>query len=100
MKKLIERIRLYWAKIKELNSDDHAMTKHPNQCRFPGCTDYGTIIYACRYGKPCFCDGHSKEQSPWTRAYLEKCEYRNKFTVRPQLWGLMKQNNDSPTPPP
>lgn len=82
MKNLLERIRQYWTKIKKLNSDDQALSKNQNQCRFPGCADFGTLIYICRYGRPCFCDYHSRENSPWTKSHLEKCEWRGKTTMR------------------
>lgn len=88
MKNLLKRIRQYWAKIKELNSDDCAITKNQNQCRFPGCDNFGTLIYLCRYGQPCFCERHSRENCPWTRCYLEKSEWRHKTTLRPKLMPL------------
>ena len=88
MKKLCERIRKYFAKIKELNSDEQALIKHQNQCHFPGCNDFGVFIYICRFGKPCFCDYHNREKSPWTRACLEKREWQHKTIERPKILPL------------
>ncbi len=82
MKKLWERIRKYLTKLKELSLYDREFIKNQNQCRFPGCTDFGTFIYICRYGKPCFCDYHSREKSPWTRSYIDKREWQHKTITR------------------
>lgn len=89
MKKLLEKIKKYFTKLKELNSDEQALIKHQSQCHFPGCTDFGVFIYICRYGQPCFCDYHKRENSPWTRAYLEKREWRHKTIARPNPLQLL-----------
>lgn len=89
MKKLWERMKQHWAKIKELKSDDYSITKNQNQCHFPGCDDFGALVYVCHYGEPCFCDYHSMENSPWTRSYLDKHEWQHKTIVRPKPLPLL-----------
>ena len=88
MRNLWERIRKYLAKLKELSSDEQRFIKNQNQCRFPGCNDFGVFIYICRYGKPCFCDYHRRENCPWTRAYIEKREWQHKIIERPKMLPL------------